>query len=343
MATIDDVYAYLQKNEPQIANSICYASEMLLTALNDGIVALRKKRTKAAEEDRDEDLNMLTQYRDVMNDYIKTINGYLDYQSKSKKMPVESHLNISSSIKIDYDKYRVNNSIPHSLNEDYTYKKICAFMYSNIKYNVTDWASALIAFCNILSQKGKDFNKLVEEPAFHGRKVQYFCYNSIPSKNAHIQLTNVYVWTNLSANAIVQLIKKVLVYFGENPDAFYIFLKKDLTTLHAENNEVISNGATDEKIGKYVIRTLRDLEAKNYRFSDEMLSVLLDDKKSNIVFGITYAFFTDSMDKTIDKHNRSRYWKKPFFFNGQHFYVTSQWYEYNRKRFEAWLNSLSTT
>ena len=33
MATIDDVYAYLQKSEPQIANSICYASEMLLTAL----------------------------------------------------------------------------------------------------------------------------------------------------------------------------------------------------------------------------------------------------------------------------------------------------------------------
>jgi len=29
MATIDDVYAYLQKNEPQIANSICYASESL--------------------------------------------------------------------------------------------------------------------------------------------------------------------------------------------------------------------------------------------------------------------------------------------------------------------------
>ena len=84
MATIDDVYAYLQKNEPQIANSICYASEMLLTALNDGIVALRKKRTKAAEEDRDEDLNMLTQYRDVMNDYIKTINSYLDYQSKGQ-------------------------------------------------------------------------------------------------------------------------------------------------------------------------------------------------------------------------------------------------------------------
>jgi hypothetical protein len=115
-----------------------------------------------------------------------------------------------------------------------------------------------------------------------------------------------------------------------------------LTTLHAGNNGVIRS-ATDEKFGKYVIRTLRDLEAKNYRFSDEMLSVLLDDKKSNIVFGITYAFFTDSMEKTIDKHGRSRYWKKPFFFNGQHFYVTSQWYEYNRKRFEAWLDSLSTT
>ena len=79
-----------------------------------------------------------------------------------------------------------------------------------------------------------------------------------------------------------------------------------MTTLHAGNNGVIRS-ATDEKFGKYVIRTLRDLEAKNYRFSDEMLSVLLDDKKSNIVFGITYAFFTDSMEKTIDKHGRSRY------------------------------------
>lgn len=68
-----------------------------------------------------------------MNDYIKTINSYLDYQSKGQKMPIESHSNVSSSIKIDYDKYRVNNSIPHSLDEDYTYKKNMCFHVQQYK------------------------------------------------------------------------------------------------------------------------------------------------------------------------------------------------------------------
>lgn len=57
--------------------------------------------------------------------------------------------------KVDYAKYAVDSSKPHTLNENYTHKKICRFMYNGTKYNVTDWTDALIKICNILDKKPK--------------------------------------------------------------------------------------------------------------------------------------------------------------------------------------------
>ena len=41
MINIDDVYAYLGENEPDIANSICYASEWLLSKIDEAIEAFK--------------------------------------------------------------------------------------------------------------------------------------------------------------------------------------------------------------------------------------------------------------------------------------------------------------
>ena len=63
MINIDDVYAYLGENEPDIANSICYASEWLLSKIDEAIEALKERRITAASNDNDEEYERLKNYR----------------------------------------------------------------------------------------------------------------------------------------------------------------------------------------------------------------------------------------------------------------------------------------
>lgn len=362
MINIDDVYAYLSEHEPDIANSICYASEWLLSKIDDAIEALKERRIVAASNDNDEEYEQLTNYRDRLKEYKKDINKYLNY---TRNNSIDENYNNTSLFlpgfksdsnltqdeiyqsKVDYSKYAVDSSKPHTLNENYTYKKICCFMYNGIKYTVNDWTDTLVTICNILAKKSKNtFEKLVDSPNFKGRKISYFGLKYIKDKNVKIDGTNIYVWVNLSANAIVDLIQKILIAFNDNPGDFYVYLKADYTALHNSNSKPDQTTTkvkqnNEEKIGKHVKKRMRELEAQKYTFSHNELLALLNAQKSKEIFGITYPFFVESQNMVYDKNGRGRYWKEPFRFNGKLYYITSQWYEYNRVKFDDWFNKLN--
>lgn len=362
MINIDDVYAYLNENEPDIANSICYASELLLSKIDEAIEALKIRRINAASNDDDDEYERLKNYRDKLKEYKKDINKYLNY---TKKFSVgESDDNISPFIsefetnsiivqdeiyqpKVDYAKYAIDSSKPHTLDESYTHKKICNFMYNGIKYSVNDWTDALITICNLLAKKSKTtFDSLIDSPSFKGRKISYFGYKYVKDKNLRIEGTNVYVWMNLSANSITKLIKKILIAFNENPDDFYIYLKADYTELHygvSRQDETITKPDynDEEKIGKHVKRCMRELENKNHQFSNNELLALLNVHKSKDIFGISFPFFVNSKNMIHDKNGRGKYWKEPFRFNGELYYITSQWYEHNREKFDKWFERIN--
>ncbi|MFR2515476.1 MAG: hypothetical protein ACLS8V_00570 [Ruminococcus sp.] len=362
MINIDDVYAYLGENEPDIANSICYASEWLLSKIDEAIEALKERRITAASNDNDEEYERLKNYRDKLKEYKRDINKYLNYaesnssddrdSTPSQFIPgFESDSDIAQDEmyqeKVDYAKYAVDSSKPHTLNENYTHKKICRFMYNGTKYNVTDWTDALIKICNILVKKPKKtFETLIDSPNFKGRKISYFGSKYVKDKNMKIDGTNVYVWTNLSTNAIADLIQKILIAFNENPGDFYVYLKADYTPLHygdskQEQIRPITLSNDEEKIGKHVQKCMRELEAKQYHFTHNELLALLNVQESKKIFGITYPFFTDNKSKIYDKNGHIRFWKEPFRFNGKYYYITSQWFDHNREKFDAWFKGIN--
>lgn len=73
-----------------------------------------------------------------------------------------------------------------------------------------------------------------------------------------------------------------------------------------------------------------------------------DDLRRLIKKGIEgkYPFFKSvdlSIDLSIqrrDNTGRGRYWKKVYYFNGQPYILTSQWYEESKKSFIEWYNAL---
>lgn len=76
--------------------------------------------------------------------------------------------------------------------------------------------------------------------------------------------TDVYVWVNMSANGIKDLIRKILIEFGIKPSTFYIYLRADYSSLHTEdmnqeNNKQSLAAASGIKIGKYVRNRIREL------------------------------------------------------------------------------------
>lgn len=97
----------------------------------------------------------------------------------------------------------------------------------------------------------------------NGRKVKYFGYEEIIDENgisnAKILGSDLYVWTNLSNNSVVKLVRKLLIKFDMNERDMYIFLRADYSELH-DYIDVSNSASIDsegEKIGKYVLSKMK--------------------------------------------------------------------------------------
>jgi len=96
---------------------------------------------------------------------------------------------------------------------DYTGKTIVSFTLNGKKFDVTSWKQLLVSTCDELNKvKNKEFYKVL---SMKGRKRPYFTKNAnelrAPEK---IEGTGIFVETNLSANAIVNLCDEVLSLLG---------------------------------------------------------------------------------------------------------------------------------
>jgi hypothetical protein len=92
----------------------------------------------------------------------------------------------------------------------------------------------------------------------------------------------------------------------------------------------------DEPIGKLVQRYV--LSILEYCFSEDETELinLLNKDSSKRLFGINYPFMIE-VSKSSEKIDR--YWKTKYSFNNRHFFITSEWYKWNREKFINYLNN----
>jgi hypothetical protein len=140
--------------------------------------------------------------------------------------------------KIDYEKYRVNEEVAYNLYTDFTHKKPAAFSLDGEKYPARQWKLVFTRTCELLFQKNQSiFNSFVKDKDMQGKKREYF--SSVPEnilKPKKITGTNIFVETNLSANNIRNIIIDMLDKYRIPKSAYQIYLSKDLTPLHREDN-----------------------------------------------------------------------------------------------------------
>lgn len=109
--------------------------------------------------------------------------------------------------------------------EDFTEKSIIGFTLRKKEYQVNSWRNLLMSIIEIvLTTNRKQFEKVL---SLKGRKRPYF--SKMPSELREpekIKDTDIYVETNLNANSIVSLSKKVIKLFGYDENELIIHTKE---------------------------------------------------------------------------------------------------------------------
>ena len=264
---------------------------------------------------------------------------------------IEEELNIDKNhTYIDYENYSVDNTIAHTLYEDYTFTRPCAFELREVKYGVNSMRDVLIKLCEILLEENPEkIKKFVDDPTMKGRKNSYFSSYEVvengQSKNIKLNNSDVYVWVNMSCNQIRNVIRKILTKFKINISDFKIFIRADFTELHkeTENKEIVKE-SNQEKIGQHVRKCFKQLE--NYPFTVNELNAMQSGEWTLNTFGFSTPMikrydYSKPISEQIRKRGQNRYWVDTFKLQGVEYFVTSQWLKIHGERFDEWFNSLN--
>ena len=143
----------------------------------------------------------------------------------------------SAQERIDYDAYRVDETIPYSLGTVLTNKKPSAFSLYDQKYEVDSWKQMLLQTCALLNRMNPMlFASLESDPDLQGRKRPYFSRDGIGLDTpAKIPDAHIYCETHVSARYLKKMIANLLGKYDIPEEAYLIYLKKDFTPLHEEN------------------------------------------------------------------------------------------------------------
>jgi len=200
-------------------------------------------------EDTRQDINKLLgnfsnqgQY-EAMFPHIQLATAILEYMARvqelqaalepEEQIPVKSNEEDETGLP-DYQAYAVDSQVVHNLHEDFTYTRPAAFEFKGNRVEVRTWQQMLIKTCEMLMALDQErFVNFENDPSMQGRKTKLFSTNPANIRNPHkLQDSELYVETNLSANAMRNLIIKMLQKYNLKPSEFKVFLRADYSSLH---------------------------------------------------------------------------------------------------------------
>lgn len=340
-----ELYKFIEDNYKNESDEIYYSLELLLNCLVNTKNALANDISK--NSGNLSKVGYLYTYATKIENLEEIIGNYLssfvsDNSNTTEKLKYDDG---EKQIVKNYNDYET----PHLLSESFTNKKISAFIFEGIKYEVNDWKSALLKLCEILVNKDSDkFLSFVNSDLFSGKKRKYFVFNCREEHYRKIASTNIYVYTCFNTNTICEFMIKLLQEYNIPMDNVYVYLREENAFQKNENSKYSDKNHTEDvKIGKYVRESMRNLSNKHYRFSQEMLDKLTDGDATKKLFGIGIPFFkevkmgVDIYVLTKDIYGYNRYWKEIFRFNDKDYLIVSQWTKNNADRFINWFKGLS--
>lgn len=223
------------RNEfPDKAIDLLDSLELLEIVLDDTLGYVGKKVSSAIENKEYDKLDYYSQIAQMIGQYEAKILDIISIIDLNEIDLEKTNIGNQESNIPDYDKYLVDNEVEYSLRENFTHKRPYGFKLKNDELILTNtWQAMFLQLCKQLLKidEGKihGFEKL---KYMNGSKSQYFASDPSKMRMPEKIADNLYIETNKNANAIRNLMIKMLKEYGYSIDDFKVYLKADYTDLN---------------------------------------------------------------------------------------------------------------
>lgn len=236
----EKLFRFIVDTDKECSAELLHALKSLKANFDNALTITKKQIQLSTEKNSFDDISQIAESCQQISEIsirIENAIALMEVKPSNKKIVFEGNANIEKKISsrkpIDYADFDVDNMEPHTLDEDFEYKKICGFEINGIRFEVSSWQDALIQLCSYLYNiDGNKMLGFVDDPYFKRRKVSYFMKESVPRRNKIIPGTNLYVWVNNNANTLVRLMRDMLVRYLISPETMTLYLRRDLSSLH---------------------------------------------------------------------------------------------------------------
>ena len=228
-----DLYRGFPKNAEKLSREMERLSGLLEEAGAAVMMEIEKEKYR-----KDKDPERIKEYRKIYRSVRKELDSVESCRAQFSREQslMKTERDKSAQERIDYDAYRVDETIPYSLASVLTNKKPSAFSLYGQKYEVDSWKQMLMQTCAMLNRMNPMlFTSLETDPDLQGRKRPYFSRDGAGLDTpAKIPDADLYVETHVSARYLKKMISKLLGKYGIPEEEYLIYLKKDFTPLHEE-------------------------------------------------------------------------------------------------------------
>ncbi len=131
----------------------------------------------------------------------------------------------------------LDREVPHSLDEDFTFKRPFAFVFEGqATSGVTTWQRLYELICqHLIGRDEARFRFLVDHPDFISNRGNHTIATEPHELRKAMRLADdLFIESNLSANGIRDLIVRLLGCFGISPDAVQVYLRQDRNAADAQ-------------------------------------------------------------------------------------------------------------
>lgn len=233
---MDKLMEFLQKEVPSHAGDLNSSINNTLEIINNTRAVVIGKMNKLTQNGKHKDAK---EFIDI-DEKLMNIENYLAQFCDSTQI---KNLQEQSDItKPDYSSYRVDDTKPYYLDEDFTNKRPICFSLEGKKYSVRNWNRLLVMVCEILNKQNPNlFQSFPDDESMQGRTRTYFSRKQMKYACKKVGGTDIYVLTNNNGNGNCSIIIKMLEKYNIPTTSMEIFLKADYSPLHEEDESVKKN------------------------------------------------------------------------------------------------------
>lgn len=232
-----DALKIINENYPKKAKDIVESIGLLNLVLNELMNKINQDVSIALRKNEYDLANSCTKLHQHINNIYKKNRATIEYIegiASDKNEFIEEEMAYERNPIPNYDDYKVDQAVAHTLYEDFAHKRPIEFKLLNNTVEVSAWINVFIETCEILyKMNSKLFTSFAYDKNMNGKKRNYFSLTGdnirVPKK---LRAADIYVETNLSANQIRQIIVKMLKRYKIELEEFKVYYRADYSELN---------------------------------------------------------------------------------------------------------------